>query len=746
MNRIIRFALAVILGISVAYGVDAVPGGETAPAPMPFSYDLGQNGLITDWLVLAYLPGIESSETDRLESIGGEAKVRPYGGQDVTLKAQGEQQGDLALTWKPAEVKRLEMPYWAIQAKALHLFADATGNPIPNSQAYAYCELVLEEDQNLVLKMYGGEPIKIFLNGENIEIKDRPNRLWADMGKVDLALKQGNNRLLVRIDNKRGNELLSMRLVDDNGKPAKNVQVQLKTMEEHPEFPQQVYPMQDWNALIAEIPPLAKSEDEQHFGANLSRTMTLLETGGQTKRPVRIFFYGQSITASSWPFFLIRRLRERYPDTEIVAENRARSGWQIEKLNRAIEHDILRARPDLVVLHAYGGVDGGWEQILQKIRRETTADIMIRTAHIAGRDMKPYNEKGMPLLWQDEEWKERDAKADDENVENPIPEDDACSLEIRRVAHKYGCELVECRKEWLAYIRTHGLMHRLDLLSDGLHLNRKGCILMAQMYERHFKRNPMSRPSFKTVRRYDVIRPRADLRQDEIELIGDGWESPQNADFATSTGRHDMLKLKFYGNRVDLVTPPCAGKAKVLINGKTPSELNLLHGTFPGAKGLVPAYLMTYHMGENAIEEEWKLEFTHGSGDYRNFRFTVTGSKTGFDGEGDNSRPFVSNSGRITILNNDFNPNVNVKKLVDRNKRELEPVDGGLMLNWSLHQPFPDEVCGQSNPRSYQRYVTVIDGLSEGEHELTLIPEYSEKEEYFSIEAVEIHCPPLWDK
>jgi len=44
------------------------------------------------------------------------------------------------------------------------------------------------------------------------------------------------------------------------------------------------------------------------------------------------------------------------------------------------------------------------------------------------------------------------------------------------------------------------------------------------------------------------------------------------------------------------------------------------------------------------------------------------------------------------------------------------------------------------------RNVTIVDGLPQGKHELTLIPVYSEKKEYFSIDAVEVHCPPLWGK
>jgi hypothetical protein len=69
----------------------------------------------------------------------------------------------------------------------------------------------------------------------------------------------------------------------------------------------------------------------EHLGANLGRTLALLESGKYTHRPVRIVFWGQSIE-SDWTRLLIQRLRERYPGRTIVAENRAVGGWFVFRM------------------------------------------------------------------------------------------------------------------------------------------------------------------------------------------------------------------------------------------------------------------------------------------------------------------------------------------------------------------------------------------------------------------------------
>lgn len=694
-------------------------GADPAPAVQKFDrrYDLGSGGLIGNWLVLETLPGILPAEKDRLQAIGGESTISPYSGQTVTLPAGGTN-ANLALTWKLAEVQDPEMPWPMIRWKGLYLFLDDKGMGISNATAYTYCNLESAEAQTLSLAFSGGEPIKVWFNGENVPCPRRDNRRsdWTP-ATVPVTLNKGLNRLLVRIDNQAGDEFLAARLVTECGAAPANVKVMLPEIKDAPAFGRKL-PGQDWEAMTAEIPPVPPSADAAWFGANLGRTLTLLETGGQTKRPVRIIFYGQSITAADWTWFLIRRLRERYPQTEIQAENWAICGWGIDKLNRTIKHDVLRARPDLVVLHAYCYGSWEWERIIQNLRRETTAEIMIRNAHI------------------------------DRGMKTQTNEESSESLLLRRLARTYGCELVECRKEWRQYLAAHQMDAEL-LLADGLHLSRKGCLLMAQLYERHFAPNPASKPWFETVRRYEAMRPLADRRNDEIQLLGGGWND-RLVNCALSTGTNDSLRLKFFGNRVDLVMPAHSGAAKVLIDGKAPSELNLLSGTRPERKGDVPADLMTYYTGPDMLAESWELKFTHVSGDHGKFRWTLTGSETGPDGEGDNSQLFVSKSGRITIRPEDFLMDV---RGIDREKKELVPVEGECSLKWTIpHSPYKDEVQGipmradearQVHNARYDvfyRHVTLVDGLPQGEHELTLIPT---KPNLFSIDALEVHCPPL---
>ena len=86
-----------------------------------------------------------------------------------------------------------------------------------------------------------------------------------------------------------------------------------------------------------------------------------------------------------------------------------------------------------------------------------------------------------------------------------LAEEDSETTLLRRLARTYGCELVECRKQWLVYLKEHNLV-AMDVLADGIHLNQKGCILMAQLYERHFQTYPVSRPWCQTIRRYEAMR------------------------------------------------------------------------------------------------------------------------------------------------------------------------------------------------------------------------------------------------
>ena len=688
------------------------------PAPKTHKFELQHGGLIPHALILGYLPRRPAvDDLAKIEHAIGEA---PFGGQSIVLKQAGPQNEDLDLRWKRADARKPEIPNYMYDKDGFTLFVGKDGRPVEDASAYLYCQLESPSNREFTLILTGGEPVTVRVNDELLPTDDRNRFLSANGARIPIKLNEGRNRLLIRMENRYRDEFLAPRLVDQDGKPATDVYVSFESIEDCPTTPDH-YLQEDWNELTSRIPPLPASPDEATFGANLSRTMALLESGGQTRRPVRIAFYGQSITAQRWVWHLVRRLRARYPKTIIEPENYAIGGWGINRLNRTIKHHVLHTRPDLVVLHAYHGGSWNWERIIQKIRRETTADIMIRSAHISRHE-------------QDE----------------PISLESSESTLLRRLARKYGCEMVECRHEWINYARTHKMSHE-DLRSDGVHLNENGCILMAQLYERHFRRFPIWRPWFQTVRRYDAMRSLADHQNDEVRLIGNGWNIDR-AYAAVSRGSDDQLKLKFRGNRIDLIMPQCQGRAKILIDGKTPSEWNMFKGTRPSYSPKLPAGLMTYHMGDNMVEETWTLRFTHDSGDRKRFRYTLTGSQTGPDGEGGNDQIFTSNSGRITILPNDF---LLHQKGADKTKTELESTINDWQIRWHVTPRFKDEVIGIKARKDEAwmpwynhpyRYITIADGLPPGEHELTLLPvEPDNPNHWFAISGVDVHRPPLWD-
>ena len=231
---------------------------------------------------------------------------------------------------------------------------------------------------------------------------------------------------------------------------------------------------------------------------------------------------------------------------------------------------------------------------------------------------------------------------------------------------------------------------------------------MAMLYERHFRYNAASRQGWaNTVRRFDTMRFVEDRKADEIVLSGEGWKRTDRG-YAQSASPKDSLKLKFVGTRVDLVLPPGRGGATIRIDGKRPSELGLFHGTKPWARtrehyGYLPNDLMAYHLGPNAQEETWTLTCTQASPDKVHVRFKLTGSKTGPDGEGENDRDFVSKSGRITILADDWGTTVRGRKRTTE-PQVLKPLARQAQLVWHVMPDGMDTVHGDPTWRESKDY------------------------------------------
>ena len=689
----------------------------TAAAPAVRTFDLGSQGEITHWLALAYVPipsgrdtWAASLDADLLQGAGGEAAAAPFGGQTVTAGLPGAQ---AALVWRVAETESPNLVYAWQRLRRLPLF-QADGRYLENTAVYLYCELVAAQATNANLLVGSDDSVRVVLNGQPAFRYCGQRSISPDQNCVPVALRRGTNTLLLRVDNYVGDGGLVARLADAFNGPLPGVQVALRADAGAPALPVARRAPKPWAEVVAEIPPVPPAPHQELFGARLARTLTLLESGGQTRRPVRILFYGQSITAQEWTQLLVDRLQERYPDTTIEPQNLALGGWGVHMLCRTLKHDILRSRPDLVVFHAYSGTPEQWERVIQNIRRETTADILLKTPHLAGT-----NDAALAR-----------------------PEEDAYTFLIRRMAQTYDCELVEIQREWGQYLRANQL-GVTNMLCDSIHLNRAGNVLMAQLYERHFRMNTLTRSGWADrVRWYEALRPIEERKNDEILLDGAGWKASEHA--VESASSKDALRLRFTGNRVDVALAPCSGSARVLIDGKPPSAWNLTHATLPRVPGYgwpVPSSLMRLFEGPTRVLETWRLTFTDKLDEKgAKFRYRIEGSATGPDGEGDSEHDFTSRSGRVAIRAVDWRrdgswPDATNKPAAPPQLLWAIVSDGRDTIRGTLSAPGPLEWFAPAFT-----WVTVADGLPFGEHELKLVPVGDAP---IAIRGIEVHRPPL---
>ncbi len=166
---------------------------------------------------------------------------------------------------------------------------------------------------------------------------------------------------------------------------------------------------------------------------------------------------------------------------------------------------------------------------------------------------------------------------------------------------------------------------------------------------------------------------------------------------------------------------------------------------------------MTYHTGANMQAETWVLTLTEGNADAdekkanQRVKFRLVGSKTGFDGEGQNDRTFTSNSGRITILPSDWMTEQEAPD-IQKPAPEMKPFATPPQIVWHI---LPDSLDEVPEGRGWQKdsdyyvgqpyeYVTVADGLPCGVHELTLIPiPDPNPTRAFTLVGVDVHRPPL---
>ena len=182
-----------------------------------------------------------------------------------------------------------------------------------------------------------------------------------------------------------------------------------------------------------------------------------------------------------------------------------------------------------------------------------------------------------------------------------------------------------------------------------------------------------------------------------------------------------------------------AAPAAVTIDGRKPSEIPQLYGftravTKPEGKWPVKWPVVAPISSEKPLLiEDWTLDVKRANpSNEKEFAFTLTGSKTGADGEGRSDQRFVSKSGRIVITPEDWNASYAI------GLAGIKPVPEHFRVMWDVTPLFVDEFVspGVKTP-AIETTVTLAQGLPDAKHTL----EISGGAE--TIAALRMYQPPL---
>ncbi|MFI5380019.1 MAG: SGNH/GDSL hydrolase family protein [Tepidisphaerales bacterium] len=446
------------------------------------------------------------------------------------------------------------------------------------------------------------------------------------------------------------------------------------------------------------FPPPKNFGDPAKLGLGIQRAMTLLATSTPEHRnTVRVLFYGQSITEQEWWKPVADDLRHRFPNANLIIENRSLGGYASQLLVKSAETDLYPFQPDLLIFYVYGS-HIEYENIIRRTRERTAADILIQTDHVN-------DDANLSELTDPARIPGPDGKIWNSFMNYKF---------LPEMVSKYHLGVVDQRNLWKQYLQDNKLPAK-QLLRDGVHLNAHGNYLMAELVKASL------------VRRADVTLDPMNCDVVKTQAVG--------RDINWKDGR---LTVPFDGNRIDIVVKPgpAGAPAEVRIDGKRPSEFTELYGVTralskPGGKW-PPVMLIS--AAKLPLVEEWTMQVVRDPAREKTYTFAVTGSKTGPDGQGRSDARFVSNSGRVVVPSEGWGVEFALEVLAG-----IKPVPPTFTVKWQTIPQFVDTFVspGVKDP-AIETTVTPAQGLTNGKHTLEITgPEST------PIAAIRIYRPPL---
>ena len=457
------------------------------------------------------------------------------------------------------------------------------------------------------------------------------------------------------------------------------------------------------NTAIAQPFPAPAAEDTTKFGAGVQRTMKLLATStAQKKNTVKILVYGQSISHGTWWLNVRDDLKKRFPNANLIMENKAIGGFSSNILSIPFFNDVLPYNYDLVLFHVYGS-QWTYDTIVRNIRTFSTAEMALQNDQ---------GEKGTDS-WSDQ-------------MSYTI---------LPAFAQKYKLEMMDVRTPWTKYMTDNNVTQN-DLTVDGTHLNTQGNYLLGTLISRHLA----YKPKFESDR-YSLVKT--------LEV---------GKDIAFVNGK---LNLAFDGTRVEFISGHKGvnpAPVAVTIDNKRPSEfIGCSYHLRANDSTQVPKYyeyhpkdphrfdwpwgvgtLLRIRRNATLLEEDWTITINNlvTTTNSCKFDFTLVGSVTGNDGNGSvtmakkstspdsslygwvgTSAPFVSKSKRVVIGSSAWY----LPQALENNQPKVSPIVNGYKINWHSTLQAKDNYTAPAIADPTIETTTVIaHGLPKGTHTMEL--------------------------
>jgi hypothetical protein len=451
-------------------------------------------------------------------------------------------------------------------------------------------------------------------------------------------------------------------------------------------------------------------------GANMALTIEKLEKGFDPDRPLLIWAIGSSFTNGLGDgTALVEMIRARFPNMpKVVYKKMAGNSTSYHFPAGWARHLIVPDQPDVVLLYNFGKTED-LETIIQEVRRNTTADIIVPTLHWCAPHEKVWGQSDAPNSHQD-------------------------PPAMRAMCAKYGVEFVENRLEMTEYMVANKLSIK-DLLRDAVHEGPYAAKMTVMNIARHFNKPEKFA--------YDPrSRERRVWAQSEAVKKEGVWSLTEATMGASAKG--SALTIAFTGKRIDLIGGRSnnGGSADLLVDGQPADQVPAFHCGYilPDPKNAQkppnPPRDRCPHrltLGSNLIPQKWTLTMTSDKGDYE-----LVGSVTGSDGVGNalQKLPFTSNSGQITIEPEYWRDPQN-NRTGDRFTFEVYRCAVGKVDFKNVFAPSAGRTAGlwgKNTGESANFRLTLAQNLANGPHTLKLI---SKGDGLVTVYAFDVFEPPL---